>query len=197
MACCSAVLFCIQQASLVCALQEFQQEAGQLLHNFNDVQPTLLLFLQKLQCIAITDHTSHKRTNIMLKQQLPNGVVELRHGDQAQHVMKWLVVRQTVQPQTSRLDVLVASTELAMAFELGQQLPSQQQVFAFLPLRRYGLRFIVQVSFTCCTLLACMFTKPVKPTLTVVCCNQHLLVQEKTSMFHASNNSPKHPVYCA
>ena len=126
-------------------MQEVQQGLAQLLRNFDDVQPTLLLFLKKLQCIAITDKTSNHRNSVMLRQQLPNAVVELRHGDQAQHVTKWLVVSQTLQPSVKRLDVEVPETELAVAFELGEQQPRQQQVFAFLPLRKYGLRFIVQV----------------------------------------------------
>ena len=126
--------------------QEVQQGLAQLLRNFDDVQPTLLLFLKKLQCIAITDKTSNHRNSVMLRQLLPNAVVELRHGDQAQHVTKWLVVSQTLQPSVKRLDVEVPETELAVAFELGEQQPRQQQVFAFLPLRKYGLRFIVQVS---------------------------------------------------
>ena len=91
----------------------------------------------------------------MLKQQLPHGVIELRHGEHAQHAMEWLVVRQTVQPHSKRLDVQVEETELAMAFELGRQAPSQRQVFAFLPLRRYGLRFIVQVASS--SALTCFF----------------------------------------
>ncbi len=127
-------------------MQDIEQGPAQLLHNFDDIQPTLLLFLKKLQCIAITDHTPHHRDSVMLRQQLADSVVELRHGDQAQHVMNWLVVNQTVTPNVKRLDVEVQETEIALAFELGTEQPSQQQVFAFLPLRRYGLRFIVQVS---------------------------------------------------
>ena len=70
----------------------------QLLHNFDDIQPTLLLFLQKLQCIAITDRTTEGKDAVMLRLQLPNGVVELRSGSMAQHSQKWLVVNHTVQP---------------------------------------------------------------------------------------------------
>lgn len=133
-------------------MQTIRQGADQLLLQFDDIQPTLLLFLQKLQCIAITDKTSHHRNTIMCKKQLPSGVVELQHGDQAQHAAQWLMVRQTVQPLNKRLDVVVENTELAMAFELCKETaPSQQQVFAFLPVRRYGLRFIVQVSMLACS----------------------------------------------
>ena len=70
----------------------------QLLHNFDDIQPTLLLFLQKLQCITITDRTTEGKDAVMLRRQLPNGVVELRYGSVAQHSQKWLVVNCTVQP---------------------------------------------------------------------------------------------------
>ena len=78
--------------------QELQQKVAQLLHNFDDIQPTLLLFLQKLQCIAITDGTANGKNAVMLRRQLSNGVVELRHGSDAQHIQKWLVVTQSVQP---------------------------------------------------------------------------------------------------
>jgi hypothetical protein len=79
-------------------LQALQQTVAQLLHNFDDIQPTLLLFLQKLQCIAITERTVEGKDAVMLRRQLPNGVVELRYGSQAQHSQKWLVVNGTVQP---------------------------------------------------------------------------------------------------
>ncbi|DBA78596.1 TPA: hypothetical protein ACH3X1_008526 [Trebouxia sp. C0004] len=127
--------------------QALQQTVAQLLHNFDDIQPTLLLFLQKLQCIAITDRTTEGKDAVMLRRQLPNGMVELRHGSEAQHSQKWLVVNGTVQPGVKRLDVEVERTDLALAFELNSEQLSQQQVFAFLPLRRYGLRFIIQANF--------------------------------------------------
>ena len=128
-------------------MQDAQAGADQLLHHFDDIQPTLLLFLQKLQCIAITDNTPHRRDSVMLKTQLSHGVVELRHGPEAQHATQWLMVRHTVQPHSKRLDVVVEDTELALAFELCAEAPRQQPVFAFLPLRRYGLRFIIQVTY--------------------------------------------------
>ena len=71
---------------------------AQLLHKFDDIQPTLLLFLQKLQCVAVTDRTTEGKDAVMLRRQLPNGVVELRYGSEAQHSQKWLVVTQTIQP---------------------------------------------------------------------------------------------------
>lgn len=47
---------------------------------FEDVQPTLLLFLQKLQCIAVSDTTRPSRSTVMAKRRLGPNLVELRHG---------------------------------------------------------------------------------------------------------------------
>jgi hypothetical protein len=41
----------------------------------------------------------------------------------------------------------VDESEVALAFPLDGRAPPQQQVFAFLPLRSYGLRFVVQADF--------------------------------------------------
>ena len=104
--CCPAALLrdsrkcCHQDLTCKLSLQELQQKVPQLLHNFDDIQPTLLLFLQKLQCIAITDQTDNGKNAVMLRRQLSDGVVELRHGPEAQQTQKWLVVTQTVHPGT-------------------------------------------------------------------------------------------------
>jgi hypothetical protein len=44
-----------------------------------------------------------------------------------------------------RLKVRVDSTKVSLAFGLDGEAPQQQDVFAFLPVRRYGLNFVVQV----------------------------------------------------
>lgn len=44
-----------------------------------------------------------------------------------------------------RLGYEVEATTVALAFGIHEPLPSQKEVFAFLPVRRYGLNFIVQV----------------------------------------------------
>jgi hypothetical protein len=44
-----------------------------------------------------------------------------------------------------RLKVRVDSTKVSLAFALDGDAPQQQDVFAFLPVRRYGLNFVVQV----------------------------------------------------
>ena len=44
---------------------------------------------------------------------------------------------------------------MALAFGIHEPQPSQKEVFAFLPVRRYGLNFIVQVCVLRRTLLYC------------------------------------------
>ena len=76
---------------------------------------------------------------------LGGGLVELRHGPQAEHVARYLQVSHTFQPSVPRLDVQLDQTTVSLAFNLEGEVPTQQQVYAFLPLRSYGLSFIVQV----------------------------------------------------
>lgn len=47
-------------------MQGSQQQAGTLRHRFDDVRPTLLLFLQRLQCIILNDATTDE-TSIMIR----------------------------------------------------------------------------------------------------------------------------------
>lgn len=79
---------------------------------------------------------------------LGGGLVELRHGSQAEHVTRYLQVSHTFQPSVPRLDTQLDQTTVSLAFNLEGDIPTQQQVYAFLPLRSYGLSFIVQVGRT-------------------------------------------------
>ena len=82
----------------------------------------------------------------MCRRPLGGGLVELRHGPKAEHSSRWLQVSHTFQPSVPRLDVQLDQTTVSLAFNLEGDAPTQQQVYAFLPLRSYGLCFIVQVS---------------------------------------------------
>ena len=72
--------------------------------------------------------------------------MELRSGPRAEHCTTWLRVSGSFQPTVKRLGAALEQTTVSLAFSLDGQAPTQQQVFAFLPLRSYGLKFIVQVS---------------------------------------------------
>ncbi|KAF5840300.1 hypothetical protein DUNSADRAFT_17269, partial [Dunaliella salina] len=171
---------------------------GGLAARFDDLQPLLLLFLQRLQRIAVT-HVAQGVQHVMSKHMHAHSVVELRRTrkllpqekkgaptNSSHQVIQtsehWLVSRMRVRPTLPRLNVVVPETEICLAFLLedsarergpgtkqgqlkgspaqgadkhtvqsgwledGAQMmrPRPQPVFAFLPLRSYGLRFVLQ-----------------------------------------------------
>ena len=96
---------------------------------------------------------------------LGGALVELRHGPKAEHASRWLQVSHTFQPAVARLEVPLEQTTVSLAFNLEGEEPTQQQVYAFLPLRSYGLCFIVQVTLlhyalrvSCCCGRCCWWT---------------------------------------
>ena len=98
---------------------------------------------QQAQC---QHHALRNAMQSVSRRDMGGGHVELRHGPQAQHTSQWLVVTDSFQPSVDRRGMAVDESSVSLAFSLSDEAPVQQQVFAFLPLRSYGLRFIVQVS---------------------------------------------------
>ncbi|XP_017271683.1 protein NO VEIN isoform X2 [Kryptolebias marmoratus] len=126
-----------------------RSESHQTRNLFHDVHPSLLLFLHRLRSITIYNQ-SEKRLVTMTRKDLSHNVLEVEHTE---GVERWLVVKTTLQPKKIKEDV--ESTELALAFQLGSNVaeddvvcqPQKQPVFAYLPLRSFGLRFIIQADF--------------------------------------------------
>ncbi|KAK9266385.1 hypothetical protein L1049_027287 [Liquidambar formosana] len=115
---------------------------------FSDLHPSLLLFLHRLQCIKFRNMLNNSFL-VMRKEIVGNGIITVSHGKEK---MSWLVVSQKLQADVIRADV--QTTEIAIAFTLqesgkGDYNPhlDLQPVFAFLPLRTYGLKFILQGDF--------------------------------------------------
>uniref|UniRef100_A0A3Q3H2C9 Wu:fj29h11 n=1 Tax=Labrus bergylta TaxID=56723 RepID=A0A3Q3H2C9_9LABR len=116
---------------------------------FHDVHPSLLLFLHRLRSITIYNQ-SEKRLVMMTRKDLSHNVLEVEHTE---GIERWLVVKTTVQPK--KIKENVESTELALAFQLNSDItgsdiifqPQKQPVFAYLPLRSFGFRFIIQGDF--------------------------------------------------
>lgn len=116
---------------------------------FSDLHPSLLLFLHRLQCIKFRNMLNGSLV-VMRKEVIGDGIINVSHGKEK---MTWFVMSQTLQAEFIRPDV--KSTEISIAFTLketddGEYSPrlDQQPVFAFLPLRTYGLKFILQGDFT-------------------------------------------------
>ncbi|KAK6122808.1 hypothetical protein DH2020_043451 [Rehmannia glutinosa] len=119
-----------------------------ILSMFLDLHPSLLLFLHRLQCIKFRNLLDHSLI-VMRKEVIGDGIVEVALGNEK---MTWFVVSQKLRADVIRSDV--QTTEISIAFTLqetseGGYVPilNQQPVFAFLPLRTYGLKFILQGDF--------------------------------------------------
>ncbi|KAH0635064.1 hypothetical protein KY289_038096 [Solanum tuberosum] len=115
---------------------------------FADLHPSLLLFLHRLHCIKFRNMVSDSIV-VMRKEVVGNGIIKISCGEEK---LTCLVVSQKVQPGTIRPDT--PTTEISIAFTLQETLDGsynphldQQPVFAFLPLRKYGLKFILQGDF--------------------------------------------------
>ncbi|XP_077982386.1 uncharacterized protein LOC144437336 [Glandiceps talaboti] len=131
------------------------KQSRSLANRFHDIHPSLLLFLHRLKSISIENKVSGE-THCMQRTDGNHGVIEIQHGD---GVDRWLVVKKQLDASKMTKEN-VESTELAVAFLLQptstnsdvgslypQSIPAQQKVFAFLPLRSYGFRFVVQGDF--------------------------------------------------
>ncbi|XP_021745800.1 uncharacterized protein LOC110711690 isoform X2 [Chenopodium quinoa] len=119
-----------------------------ILSMFSDLHPSLLLFLHRLQSIKLRNMLNDSLT-IMRKEILGDGIVKVSHGKEQ---MTWFVASNKLHPKVIRSNVHM--TEISMALTLNETMNgdyepflSQQPVFAFLPLRTYGLKFILQADF--------------------------------------------------
>ncbi|KAJ9182462.1 hypothetical protein P3X46_006457 [Hevea brasiliensis] len=125
-----------------------QLSEGTAMKIFSDLHPSLLLFLHRLQCIMFRNVVNDSLV-VMRKEVLQDGIIKVSCGKDK---MTWLVASQKLQARAGRPKV--QTTEIAIAFTLeesdnGDYHPrlDQQPVFSFLPLRTYGLKFILQGDF--------------------------------------------------
>ncbi|KNA20999.1 hypothetical protein SOVF_047330 isoform B [Spinacia oleracea] len=119
-----------------------------ILSMFSDLHPSLLLFLHRLQCIKLRNVLNDSLI-VMRKEILGDGIVKVSHGKEQ---MTWFVASHKLHPKVIRSNVHM--TEISMALTLNETMNGdyepflgQQPVFAFLPLRTYGLKFILQADF--------------------------------------------------
>ncbi|XP_010673417.2 protein NO VEIN [Beta vulgaris subsp. vulgaris] len=119
-----------------------------VLSMFSDLHPSLLIFLHRLQCIKLRNMINNSLV-IMKKEIVGDGIVKVSHGKEE---MTWFVASNKLHPKVIRPNVHM--TEISMALTLNESvdgdyepLLAQQPVFAFLPLRTYGLKFILQADF--------------------------------------------------
>ncbi|XP_051888907.1 uncharacterized protein wu:fj29h11 isoform X2 [Pristis pectinata] len=121
----------------------------QMQNLFHDIDPSLLLFLHRLRSITIINKVKGQDF-LVTRKDLGNDILEVKHNSGADH---WLVVKSTLDAR--KIKDNVECTELALAFKLdtekrnqgSRSQPEKQPVFAFLPLRSFGFRFIIQGDF--------------------------------------------------
>ncbi|KAJ9555637.1 hypothetical protein OSB04_010251 [Centaurea solstitialis] len=118
-----------------------------LISMFSDLHPSLLLFLHRLECIKFRNLLNDSLI-VMRKEVVGDGIVNVSLGKEK---MTWFVKSRKLKADHIRHDV--QTTEISMALMLddtnGNYIPKldHQPVFAFLPLRNYGLKFIIQADF--------------------------------------------------
>lgn len=125
---------------------EMQRHKSSLLtNNFNDIKPNLLLFLNRLRKLAIINRNGKNR--IYERIDKDQNLVEIVSGEDKCH--KWFVIRDVIDvPESIRPADCVKSTELCLAFPLDDlENLEKMDVFAYLPLRSFGFKFIIQADF--------------------------------------------------
>ena len=116
---------------------------------FEELHPSLLLFLRKLKVIEVEERDKNKIRKMELQEK--NGIVEIVYDDRKscwKVVKKLFNVPQNINEERRKG---VNKTEIILAFPLKEDYSpdtsNEQFVFAFLPVRNYGFKFIIQADF--------------------------------------------------
>ncbi|XP_065672427.1 uncharacterized protein LOC100210004 isoform X4 [Hydra vulgaris] len=121
-----------------------EMQHSKFISRFHDIHSSLLLFLNRLHTIIIDDKVSNIM-KVMEREHVEKNIVRLSNNNDSR---LWFVVEKEI-PIDIREDV--KSTNIAFAFPFNNKLKTEalpaQQVFAFLPLRSYGFKFIIQADF--------------------------------------------------
>jgi hypothetical protein len=130
-----------------------KHKSRSLTESFNDLHPSLLLFLNRLRSITIDNRSTNSR-KIFERFDIPGtNMVEIHCEDT---IEKWFVIKkQLIIPEEikTNLDGLIEATEIALAFPLHEIQNNvqiklvKQDVYAYLPLRTFGFTFIIQADF--------------------------------------------------
>lgn len=129
-------------------LLPLNSEAKELLYKFNEIEPELLIFLRQLTTVEIDnkiDNTFHK----FIKTE-ENDIVKINGKEKEIYfklVSQELKVPENIKEERRNL----TKTTLILGFPLNEdgtaKTSSEQKVFAFLPTRSYGFKFMIQADF--------------------------------------------------
>jgi hypothetical protein len=128
-----------------------REDVREELSKFNEIEPTLLLFLHKLKIIEIHNITEGKINIVERKEK--EGKVVITHSKGKEYyklIRKTLTVPRDIQEQEEKRKG-VEETILILAFPLTPNgladATKEQKIFAYLPTRNYGFKFIIQADF--------------------------------------------------
>lgn len=137
----------LTETNIVLPLKEGVKE--EIRAYFEKINPSFLLFLRKLKRIDILDATQDKHKII---ERYDHGAkVRIEYGER---ISNWRLVRKISQvpehvEEERRKDI--RETEIILAFPLNDDetanATKEQDVFAFLPIRKYGFKFVIQADF--------------------------------------------------
>jgi len=142
----TAIILPVASAGADAAIRDFELAMGRM-------QPVLLLFLHQLEWIHITLSGGITRSLRRRSDEDDTQVIileEQQHNQTSRQ--RFLVVTRCLAPVVARGNATVLSTELTIAFPLPEsaETPTRlpfMDVFAFLPLRSYGLVFVLQADW--------------------------------------------------
>ena len=130
-----------------------KHQTRSLTESFNDLHPSLLLFLNRLRSITIDNRVTNTK-QIFQRFDIPGtNIVEIHCRNS---IEKWFIIKkQLIIPDEIKtsLDAAVEATEIALAFPLHHFTNERtielikQDVYAYLPLRTFGFTFIIQADF--------------------------------------------------
>jgi hypothetical protein len=134
---------------------EMQRHKSSLLtNNFQDIKSYLLLFLNRLKYLILL---TKEETKIFFRNDLNENLIELQSISIDSLVkQKWLLVKQSLTVTDNlKPDKSVEITDLCLAFPIYDEKEEESRilkldrmdVFAYLPLRSFGFKFIIQADF--------------------------------------------------
>ena len=142
---------------------EMQMHKSSLLtNNFNDIKPYLLLFLNRLRNLVIINKSNTSLENRIFyhREDIDENLVQIKSSQELDNVNDsssfFLMMRENLPvPENLKPNDDVESTDLCLAFPLNSFLNinsssvtlSKMDVFAYLPLRTFGFKFIIQADF--------------------------------------------------
>ena len=129
-------------------LLPLNNEAKEELSKFSEIEPELLLFLRNLHRVEIQNNVDNVFNSYIKSEE--DGKIKLSSNKTINYyklVSQVLKVPENIQEENRK----ILDTKLVLGFPINQngsaKIQTEQKVFAFLPTRSYGFKFMIQADF--------------------------------------------------